>query len=169
MLVHHITHYHGMLLSSTEDNALFVWINLIQELFHTMLVALLYLDSAIIEIRLRVNLFRVYLSILHDVAFFPLIVINVTRRDVYTERNKETILNTLFQRIAIYRLPEVGIGVGIILSSWCGSHTQLISTIEILHQLSPFTFVIGTTSMTLVDNDEVEEVALILHVVWLVI
>ena len=133
-----------------------------------MFVALLNLYSAIIEVRFRVNLFRVYFPTLHDVAFCILIVINVARRDFYTEGNKETILDTLFQRISIYRLSKVGVCVGIVLPSWCGSHTQLISGIKVIHQLSPFTFIIGTTSMTLINNDKVEEIALILQVIGLI-
>ena len=134
-----------------------------------MLVTLLDLDSAIIEIRLRINLLVVYLSTLHDVAFLILIVINIARRDVNTERNKETVFDSLFQRIGIYRLPEVGIGIGIYLSSWCGSHAELIGRIKIFHQFSPLAFIIGSTTMTLINDDEVEEIALILHVVGLVV
>ena len=169
MLVHHIANYHRMLLGSTEDDGLFVRVNLVQQLLHTVFVTLLNLYSAIIEIRLRVNLFHVYLSTLHDIAFLILVVVNVARRDVHTERNKETVFDSLFQRIGIYRLSKVGIGIGIVLSSWCGSHTQLISAVKVLHQLSPLTFVIGSTSMTFVYNNEVKEVTFILHIVWLVL
>ena len=169
MLVHHVANNHGMLLGSTEDDGLFVRVDLVQELLHTMLVALLNLDSAIIEIRLRVNLFRVHLSAFHDVAFLILIVIDVARRDVHTEGYKEAVLDALFQRVGIYRISKVSVGIGIVLSSGCGCHAQLIGTVEVFHQLSPLAFVISSTSVTLIDDDEVEEVTLILHVIGLVV
>ena len=158
-----------MFLCGTEDDCLLVRINLVQQLLHAMFVALLNLDSPVIEIRLRVSLFRVNFSAFHDVALLILIVINVARSCVHSERHQKTVLDALFQGISIDRVPKVGIGIGVVLSSRCGGHTQLISAVEILHQLSPLTFIVGTSTMALVDDNEVKEVTLILHVIGLLV
>ena len=76
-----------MFLSSTEDDCLFVWINFVQQLFHSMFVTLLNLYSAIIEIRLSINLLWVNLSALYLIPFLILIVINIACCTINTEWN----------------------------------------------------------------------------------
>ena len=122
-----------MFLSCTEDDGLLVMIILIYELLYTMLVALLNLYSTIVEIRLCIYLFRVYFSSFNCITSFKLIIVYIAGGNVNSEWNKETILDTLFKRIGINWLSKICLCVGIIFSSWCSRHTEVVSRIKILH------------------------------------
>src|SRR5690606_13789768 len=72
------------------------------------------------------------------------------------------IVNPFLERIDIDRLPEIAVGVHVIPALGRGSQSKLHGGGEVLQNASPVTFVVRTSSMTLVDHNEVKEIRRIL-------
>ena len=130
-----------------------------------MLVPLLYLDVAVGKILLGIYLLLVNLTALHHIAHGIFIVVDVARGYIHAERHEEAVLYALFQRVAIHRLAKVVVCVRVLLTARRCRHAKLTGIVEILHQLSPFALVVSTSTMALVNDDEVEEIPRVLRVV----
>ena len=165
MLVYHVAHNHGVFLSGTEHYGLLVRIYLCQKLLNPVLVPILYLDVAIGKILLGIYLLLVNLTALHHIAHGILIVVDVARGYIHAERHEKAVLYALFQRVAIHRLAKVVVCVRVLLTARRCRHAKLTGIVEILHQLSPFALVVSTSTMALVNNDEVKEILRVLRVV----
>src|SRR5206468_3025209 len=64
----------------------------------------------------------------------------------------------------IYGTAEIGIGIPIILTQRRCRHPELVRGLEILENLSPVALITRATPMTLVDNDEIEELGTVLAI-----
>ena len=73
---------------------------------------------------------------------------------------KETLLNTLQERICIDGITEVIEVICAGLRFGRGSHTNLRGTAEILQHLTPSGIIFCTATVTLINNDEVKEIRL---------
>ena len=75
-------------------------------------------------------------------------------------RGKETVSNTVFERICKHRLTKVGYVVvfNVFVLARCGCETELCGSGEIFQNLVPFAVGFAAASVTFVDDDKVEEV-----------
>ena len=86
----------------------------------------------------------------------PPAVTDVGRDIDNLERSKKSILDTLFQAISIDRISKI-IDIRYLFALlWCRSHANLCSRRKVLQHFSPVTILLGTSTMTLVHNNEVK-------------
>lgn len=77
---------------------------------------------------------------------------------VDTVRGQEAVVDALPQAVGVERVAEVAVRVPVVLAEWRGGHAQLVGEMEVLQDFPPAAFVAGTAAMTLVDDDQVEEI-----------
>ena len=139
------------------------------KLFHSCLITLSDGNVSTVEILLSICLTLLNFACQNLILRTVDIVINGTLHFAVAEWGKESICNALFERILIYRISKVTICISIYLSSWCSSQTNLHSTVKILQYASPITLILCTSSVALVNDNQVEEVFWILTKETLVI
>ena len=154
-----------MLLCGAEHDSLLVGFYLAQHLLHTVFVAVSHHDIAVVEVALRIGLFLVDVAF-HVVVGIKLIIVDIALGYPHSEGREVSVGDALFQRIAIHGIAEVLICICVFPSPRRGSHSELVSVAEVVHQPAPFALVVSTSTMALVDDDKVEEILRILHVVW---
>src|SRR5207302_5330870 len=79
-------------------------------------------------------------------------------------RCKKAVFDALAQTVLVNWIAEIKIGVAIVLTQWRGRHPELGSGAEVFEDLAPITFIPGAAAVTLIDDDQVEEVWCILFV-----
>ena len=167
MLIDEIPDDCSVSLNRTEYKGLLIWVNLLQQLNYTVLISLSDLNLTIVEILLSIDLVNIDIA-LNIIILVILILVDVTLGNPDPEWSKISISDTLLQRISIYSIAEIIVCISIYLTTRSCSHTKLISRLEPIHQPTPLALIICTTSMTLINDDEIKEVRLILHEIWLV-
>ena len=73
-------------------------------------------------------------------------------------RREEAVIDALAQTVLVDRVSEIRVGIPIIGPEGCGCHAKLHSRIEIIENTSPGAIVSGASTVTLIDDYEVEEV-----------
>jgi hypothetical protein len=155
-----------MKLCATEDNGLVGRVDFAEEFFDAVFIALAHSDVAVVEILFGIYFIRVNISLYIIIGVVD-ICIDIAFGYAHTERREEAVCNTLFEGIAIDRISEIAVGVGIIMTARSGSHTELVCKGEIVHEFAPLALVVGSSAVALVDNDKIKEVGGILFVIWL--
>ena len=82
----------------------------------------------------------------------------------YAIRRKEAVFYSLLEAIGVYRFVEIVEVIGIFLTFGRSGQTDLGSTAEIFEHLAPCGVLLGTASVTLIDDDQVEEVRVELQI-----
>jgi hypothetical protein len=75
-----------------------------------------------------------------------------------TIRREKTILDALAERISVYRIAEVAIGIAVISAQRRCGHAQLKRRLEVTQDLAPVALILGAAAMALIDDDQVEEI-----------
>ena len=136
-------------------------VDLLHEDLHAVGFTLLDLDD-LVEVGFRVALLG------FDLAFDELVVrridILVERRGnlLHLEWREEAVVDAFLERIDIDRLAEVSVGVHVVFTFGSGGQAKLHRRGKVVEDAAPVAFIVGTTPMTLVDDDEVEEVRWVL-------
>ena len=165
VLVDHRRDFQRMSLSVAEDDGLLVGTDFVQQLHHTMLVALTHVDAAVVEVLLGIGLVHLYLA--HNAVIGVVgVVIDVAGGEPHAVRRQEAVLDALLEGVTIDGLAEVVVGIGVDLATRRGRHAQLHGGLKPVHQLAPLTLVVGAATVALVDNHEVKEIVRPLLVVW---
>ena len=166
MLVNHVADDGGMKLCSTEDDGLVVGVDEGEKLLDAVLIALTDIDIAVIKVLLRIDLVFVYLTL--DIIIGVVgIGVDIAGRYADAEGGEVAILDALFEGIGVNGISEIAIGVRVLLSFRRSGHAELVGVGEIVHQLTPLALVVGTSAVTLIDDDEVEEIRGVLLIVGL--
>ena len=76
------------------------------------------------------------------------------------EGREEAVVDAFLQAVGVERLAEIGDVRLIARFLRCGCHTQLDGVGEVLENLAPVAVVLRTSAMTLIDDDQVEELRL---------
>src|SRR5262249_22690960 len=80
----------------------------------------------------------------------------------HSEWCEEAIIDAVLEGINIHRLAEIGVGIDVFFPLGCGGESEVHDRGEIGEDVTPGAFIIGTTTMTFIDDDKVEEVGRIL-------
>ena len=131
-----------------------------------MFVTLPDFNVTVIEILLRVGLLLVNVA-LHIVVGVKLVVVNVASGNLHPIGGQETVFDALFQGVRIDRVAKIAVGVHVHIPSRGGRHSQLHGRLVILQQLPPLTLIVGSASVTLVNDDKIEKIRRILLVIGL--
>ena len=86
-----------------------------------------------------------------------------------SEGRQESILNALLQRILVGMIGKIEIGVHVLIHARRGGQTQLHRWLEVFQYASPITLILGSSAMTLIDDNQVEEILGVLPEVWRII
>jgi hypothetical protein len=73
-------------------------------------------------------------------------------------RREESVINALPQAVGVKRIVKVAIGVAVIMPQRRCRHADLKCRLEILQNFAPVAFIAGAAAVTLVHDDEIEEV-----------
>src|SRR5680860_487520 len=150
-----------MVLRSAENQGLFPLVDLPHEYLDTLFFPFLDFDDLI-----KVG-FHVALSTF-NLAFDELVIggINIFveggRNLLHLKRRQETVVNPFLERIDIDRLAEIVVGVHVVFALGRSSETELYCWGKVLQNAAPIAFIVGSATMTLVYDDEVEEIRRIL-------
>lgn len=82
------------------------------------------------------------------------------------EWREESIIDPLSEGIFVDRLAKIVVGIHIIISLRSCSESEVDGRGEVAEDLCPVTIFSRTTSMTLIDDDEIEKISLVAIVVW---
>src|SRR4029079_18744233 len=74
-------------------------------------------------------------------------------------RSKEAVLNALLEAVRVNRVAKIKVRVAVLVSQRRGGHAELIGGLEPFENFAPIGFFPGGSAMTLVHDDQVEEVA----------
>src|SRR5665213_629471 len=160
-LVDEVADRERVVLRGTEHQRLLLLVDLIHENLHAMRLALLDLDDFV-----EVALDKPVASV--DVAFYDHII---RRVDVFIERGrdlpdlerrKEPVVDAVLQRIDVDGVAEIRVRVCVVVSLGGRCESELHRRREVLEYAAPVTLVVGAASVTLINDDEVEEVGWIL-------
>ena len=77
---------------------------------------------------------------------------------VHPVRRQEPIIYPLPQAVCVDRVSEIPIRVFVVLPQWRGCHAKLKCWLEVFEDLTPVAFVACAPTVTLVDDDEIEEI-----------
>ena len=144
-------------LGSTEYQGLLFLIDHVHEEFDSVRLPFTDLDHPI-EVLFAIPLVHLDLSLDQDVIGSVDVVIQGGGELLDLERGEVAIVDPVFQRVDIHRFAEIDVGVGIPLTFGSGGQSELNGWPEVLHDLSPVALIVCPATVTLVDDDEVEEV-----------
>jgi hypothetical protein len=77
---------------------------------------------------------------------------------VDTVWSEKTVVDSLPQAVFIDGIPEVQISVAVVFAQRCRCHAELESRLEMLKDYPPRTIAPCAAAVTLIDNDEIEEI-----------
>ena len=151
-----------MSLSSTEYYGLLSLIYLSHHEFDSLAFASLDLDTThSIEVLFFIVFRSFYLSLDDFIIRNKLISIEGGLDAFDLKWCEESIIDTILQRIGIDRITEISIRFEIVRFFRSGCESELSRRGEIFEDRSPLRLILRTTTMTLIDDDEVEEIPLI--------
>ena len=116
-----------------------------------------FYNNVIIIVAVVINavFYLVAVNILLSLCRSPLIA-NVGC-DVYNlERSKETVLNSVFKTVCIYRLTKIANTWLVLCFFWCCCHTYMSSRRKVFQNVSPVAIILCATSMTLINDNKVK-------------
>src|SRR5262245_51062164 len=73
-------------------------------------------------------------------------------------RCEETVINALLEAVLIDRVAEIQIGVAVLIAQRRRGHAELIGGREVFENFAPVGIVLRAAAMTLVHDDEIEEI-----------
>lgn len=82
------------------------------------------------------------------------------------EWREKSIIDPLSEGIFVDGLAKIGVGIDIIISLRSCCESEVDGRGEVAEDLCPVAIFSRTTSMTLIDNDEIEKISLVAVVVW---
>ena len=149
------------ILRGAKDQRLLVLVDLLHEQLHPVRLAFLDLDD-LVEVVFRVELPG--LNLAFDQRIVGRIDILVERRGdlLHLERRQEAVVDAFLERVDVDRLAEIGVSVHVVLALRRGGEAELHGGGEVIQDAAPVALVVGAAAMTLVNDDEVEEVRRIL-------
>ena len=160
--VYHISYLPSVVLRGAKHQRLLVGLDVRHKLLHAGLVTLLDINVAGIEILLRIHLAFFHLACQHFVLWTVDIVVYRALHLAMPKGCQKAVVDALFQRILIYGVAKVTVGVGVYFASWGSRHAYLHSGTEIVQYAPPVALVPRTSSVALVHNHQVEEVLRVL-------
>lgn len=107
---------------------------------------------------------QLLLAAFNDVVFVIVIDIDRGGTDFDTVGREIAVGDALFERICVDRFPKILVGIDIGFAFGGGGHAELAGGGEIFEDVPPVAVLIGTAAVTLVDDDEVEEIGGILFI-----
>ena len=116
VLIDHISDDMCMELCAAEDDGLVGRVDLFEEFFDAVFVALAYSNVAVVEILFGINFIRVNISLYIIIGVVDIIV-DITFGYTHAERREEAVCYTLFEGIGIDGITKIAVGVGIIMSA----------------------------------------------------
>ena len=146
-----------MLLGGTEHQSLLTLIDLTHEVFDTKRLTLRD-DDGTVESLFTVmrSLFRHPLN--HRILTGIGVVIHRGDDLLHLKRGKITIIDPLFQRVDVNRFAEVVVGINIPFSFRRCRQPQLNGGLKIFKNEPPAALIVGTSTVTLINDDKVKEV-----------
>ena len=79
-------------------------------------------------------------------------------------RGQKTVINPLPQAVRIDRVSEIAVCVPVVLAQRCGGHAHLIRALKVFQNLPPVALIPSAAPMTLVHDNQVEEIPRVLPV-----
>ena len=153
------SHSLGMIFGSAEHNSFLHPVGAFQILGNLPcnLVNTVLENDIVIIIPIVINSVFNHIAVYIGLPFVrPPAVTDVGRDIDNLERSKKSILDTLFQAISIDRLSKI-IDIRYLFALlWSSGHTDLGCRRKVLQHFSPVTILLGTSTMTLVHNNEIE-------------
>ena len=156
-LVDEISHRQRMILGGTEHDSFLALVNLLHKDLDPFFLAGADLDDAV-HILLGVNPLPLYFSLNHLVIRGVDVLIQCGGMLAHSERGQVTIVDPLFEGVAINWLAKVGIGIDVIFTLWGCGQPQLHGGFEVVEDIPPVALVVGTATVALINDDEVEEI-----------
>src|SRR5262249_10224397 len=83
---------------------------------------------------------------------------------VHAIRREKAVVDSLAKAVLVDGIAEVSVRVTVVVPEWCGGHAKLVCGLEVVKNLAPVRFVPGAPPMTLINDDEIEEVGIELTV-----
>lgn len=80
---------------------------------------------------------------------------------------EESIIDPLGEGVLIDGLTKIVVGIHIVISLWGCGESEVDGRGEVAEDLCPVAIISRTTTMTLIDDDEIKKVLLVAVVVWL--
>ena len=115
------------------------------------------LDDAV-EVTLLVDAARLDLTLHHIVVRRVNVIVQRGLNLADLEWSQESVIDAVLERIDENRIAEILVGVRIFLPPWSGGEAELNGGGKILHDPAPVAFVVCSSAMAFVNDDEIEEV-----------
>ena len=160
-LVDEVAHGKRVVLGGAEDQRLFVLVDLLHENLHAVRFTFLDLDD-LVEIGFRVALSGFDLALDQLIVRRIDILVECRRNLLHLERRQEAVVDAFLERVDVNRLAEISVGVDVVFALRCRGESELYRRREVFEDAAPVAFIVRTTTMTLVYDDEIKEVLRIL-------
>src|SRR5690554_1416803 len=154
-----------MTLVGTKDEGFLLLITLIKIDCHPLRFPFLDFDSSV-EVFLLVESSLLDLTLHHGIIGSIHVIVEGCLDAFHLEWREETIVDTFLQGVDVNRFPEVAVGVHIVISFGSCCQSQLHSRAEIFHDTPPVAFIVGPTTMALIDDDKIEIIAWVFTKIW---
>mgnify|MGYP001000015088 FL=1 len=92
--------------------------------------------------------------------------INIEFDPLDLEWREESIIDPLGEGVFVDGFAKIVVGIHIVISLRSGCESEVDGRGEVAEDLCPVAIFSRTTSMTLIDNDEIEKISLVAVVVW---
>ena len=159
IFIYSISHTKCMPLIYTKNNGFIKFIYLIQNHFSNQIRPFLQ-NNIFIHIFDIINIFLCF-SRNNGVRRLQYKFIDIKLNSLDFKRSQKTIIYSRFETVFIHRLSKIFISVSVFLSFWSGCHPDLHSTIKIFQNLSPISIFLGSTTMTLINNNGIKKIFLV--------
>ena len=146
-----------MPLGRTKHQGLLRLIDHAHELLNSKLLAFLDLND-LVELSFGVFPSFLYLSLLHIIVCGIDVLIDGGLNFFEAERTEKAIIDALFEGLLIDRISEILVSVTIDITLGCRGEAQLYCRREMIHDVSPRALIICSSTMALVNDDEIEKV-----------
>src|SRR5205807_500820 len=74
-------------------------------------------------------------------------------------RGEEAVVDALAQAVGVDRIPEIVVGVGVVLTARRGGHADLVGRLEVVQDLPPVAVVAGAAAMAFVNDNQIKKIA----------